>query len=52
MSTAVIELFEIFSKSYTKEESRAIIRDIEEIIDLSKSSHNTLIISYLYGVIL
>lgn len=32
MSTALIELFDIFSKTYTKEEAKAIVKDIEELI--------------------
>lgn len=32
-STQVMELFNIFSKTYTKEEAQTIVKDIEEIVD-------------------
>jgi hypothetical protein len=32
-STQVMELFNIFSKTYSKEEAQAIVKDIEEIVD-------------------
>ncbi|MEW6379234.1 MAG: hypothetical protein AB1611_06470 [bacterium] len=35
-STQVLELFNIFSKTYTKEEAQVIVKDIEEIIDARK----------------
>lgn len=33
-STQVMELFNIFSKTYSKEEAQAIVKDIEEISDI------------------
>ncbi len=35
-STQVMELFNIFSKTYSKEEAQVIVKDIEEIIDSRK----------------
>ncbi len=35
-STQVMELFNIFSKAFSKEEAQVIVRDIEEIIDSRK----------------
>jgi hypothetical protein len=35
-STQVMELFNIFSKTYSKEEAQVIVKDIEEIVDSKK----------------
>jgi len=35
-STQVMELFNIFSKTYGKEDAQVIVKDIEEIIDSRK----------------
>jgi len=37
MSTEVMELFNIFSKTYTKEEAQTIVNDIERLIDRARS---------------
>jgi hypothetical protein len=36
-STQVMELFNIFAKTFSKEEAQTIVRDIEEIIDARKN---------------
>jgi len=37
-SAQVMELFNIFSKTYSKEEAQVIVKDIEEIIDSRKQN--------------
>jgi hypothetical protein len=40
-STQVMELFNIFSKTYSKEEAQAIVKDIEEIVDTKSKELTT-----------
>jgi hypothetical protein len=40
-STQVMELFTIFSKTYSKEEAQAIVKDIEQIVDTKNKELTT-----------
>ncbi|MEW6381983.1 MAG: hypothetical protein AB1611_20600 [bacterium] len=40
-STQVMELFNIFSKTYSKEEAQIIVKDIEELVDTKNKELTT-----------